>query len=1069
MILDTTDNALIDAGYDRKPYDKTRVGVVAGTIFGTDFCDQLQMGFRLPDFCDKLGEVLRGRGVADDQIMGICRAYEDALLKHMPALLDQTGGFTPSTLASRITKTYDFMGGAATIDAGQASSLAALCSAVDLLDGSCDMVLCAAGHRAMGLPMYELLALDGSLSGDDPKSPFDVAASGYLPGEGVGVVVLKRLADAERDGDRVRGIIRGIGASVSSSCRQAVDQALERAYQAAGVVPDEVALLQTSGVGRCETDDQEIAAVADRMATATRREPLRLGSVVGQIGHTQGASGMASLLAAMQSLDKLEVPAVFGATAPNAALAAEDSRIRLATTASQLTAVGSRQTLLAGATSTDSLGAAYHLVLERGTRMPADETAHAGASQLPGEQVDSNTRIPHAAKTATAPCESTVQVTVAAPTGWRIVRIGAASMAELQSRMAKADCAAELFATADSLKFRPADRWRLATVASDADDLAQKLTLAAQSVGTPQAVLLARKDVFLGKATQPPGKVAFLFSGQGSQYAGMLKPLVEEFPPAAETMRQIDAVLRRLHMPTFAEIAWEHPEALGKDVWITQLSLLCADMIVFQSLQALGMQPDYVAGHSYGEFPALAAAGAWDFENVALATRARCQAIESCRKLRGRMLSAAAAGPVVEKICRQIEGHVYPANYNAPDQTVVGGDEDAIAQLAERLKAEGITAMVLPVPRPFHTPLMHDVQEPLAHGLEPICIHAPRVPMLSGVANRFVSSPEEIRANLVAQMTAPVRYVDLIEQLAGLGVQAMVEAGPREVLTGLHAKILAGRDVAILPCDDKTRSGISRLLAVQACLETRGLLDRPTASPTVDVFAPIREIADVAPLAPAAKLTSDSTPATPYEIGRQQGVARAEQIRLIARRYADAAGFEPKQPREDRGPNRDWTDALSEKQREELRGIAEEAGVSAEALAAYNAWCDSADERAAIRPPWGNLPTIQAIHVSQPADGSARIAVAGPRLDGAAAGGKRAWAGRRQLCGFAPAANRPGTFAAGRCQTKRPIYSDRGVSRRQPLGRRPAALRQRRACLFSLRAADASHACAGDRSLAARA
>ena len=191
----------------------------------------------------------------------------------------------------------------------------------------------------------------------------------------------------------------------------------------------------------------------------------------------------------------------------------------------------------------------------------------------------------------------------------------------------------------------------------------------------------------------------------------------------------------------------------------------------------------------------MAAAGAWDFENAVLGTRVRCQAIEACSEVTGRMLSAAAPGSVIEPICREIEGRVYAANYNSPTQTVVAGEPDAVARLEERLLAEKIACKVIPVPRPFHTPLMEPVGEQLAKGLEPIVFRAPLVPIASSVTNRLVCSPEEIRANLVAQMTSPVRYVELVEQLVEWGVRAVVEVGPRQVLTGLHGKILAGRDV----------------------------------------------------------------------------------------------------------------------------------------------------------------------------------------------------------------------------------------------------------------------------------
>lgn len=920
MILDSTDAALADAGYDQKPFDRLRTGVVVGTAFGSEFCDQLQMGFRLPDFCDQLAELLRGRGVADEEIAALQQAYCDTLLKHMPALLDETGGFTPSALASRITKTYDLMGGAATVDSGQASSMAALCSAVDLLlDGSCDVVLCAAGHRAMSLLTYELLSLEGTLAGDDPRMPFDAEARGHLPGEGVGVLVLKRLADAQRDGDRLRGIIRGVGAAFATSRQAALGEAIERAYAAAGAAPEEVVLWETAGTGLPEMDAEEIAAVAQGLAGDARRQPLLLGSVVGQIGHTQGASGMASLLTAVASLEHLQVPAHMGATQPAPALAAYGGKLQLATTSTPLPRDNAQ--LLAGVSSLDSWGAAYHVVLQRPAPVKVAQPAEPRA--VPAM--------------ATPP--------VSSGSAWRIVRLGAASLTELKSQAAEAaEHAASRLAQAEAVRFSPEHSCRLAVVVQDATDLEKKLRLAAEQIGTPAAVLLARKDIFVGQITTPPGKVAFVFSGQGSQYAGMLQTLVKQFPPAAEALRQIDATLDQLGIPRFAEVAWGDGTALGTDVWKTQLSLLCADTIVFRSLQALGIQADVVAGHSYGEYPALAAAGAWDFENAVQGTRVRCQAIEACRNIRGSMLSVAAPGPVVEEVCRALGASVFLANYNAPDQTVVGGTAEGIAQLAEALQARGIATVLLPVPRPFHTPLMEDVQGPLAHGLESIRLTVPQLPMLSSVTNRLVRSPDEIRANLVAQMVRPVRWVDLIGQLAEQGVRAIVEVGPRQVLTGLNSKILAGRDVAVLACDDKERSGLYRLLNVQAALESWGLMDRP--APPVDVVVSSPE--------PTKSVMPNSTP---FEIGRQHGAALAVSFQRLARRYADAVGYEAEPfgiPAAILTSGDRLLADLPEEEREELCGVAEGAGVSPAMLAAYHASRDTGTATA-IRSLWSDL------------------------------------------------------------------------------------------------------------------
>jgi acyl transferase domain-containing protein/NAD(P)-dependent dehydrogenase (short-subunit alcohol dehydrogenase family) len=1003
MILDATDAALADAGYDKAPYDKSRVGVVVGTLFGSDFGEHLEMGFRVADFCETLSAVLRRQEVSEEQIALISKSYGEVLLRHMPALLDETGSFTPSTLSSRITKMYDLMGGAVTIDSGHASSLAAVYSAVDtLLDGSCDMVICAAGSRAMGLCTYEGLSLTGQLGDEQSSAPFDDAARGHLPGEGVGVVILKRLADARRDGNLIRGIIRGVGSSFGSSRTEAVSQAIQRAQQAAGEPSSNELFLETSGVGVEDVDRQEITAVARNLTNAQRSAPLVVSSLVGQIGHTQGASGMASLLAAIRALEQMETVPRFGMNTASPQLSASAPQLRLAAGRSSLTIPVGATAAVAGVNNLDSFGSAYHLLLERGVTTTVDSPA------------------------VEAPAEPAVMH------AWRVVRLGGPSLEALIDRLnsAAGDCDA-LYQNAGRVRFGREELYRLAIVAESSADLHRKLNQASAQLGTAKAVMLPRSDIYFGQvsgeAAEPSGKVAFLFSGQGSQYVGMLKPLIEQFGPAKEAMRRVDATLLGLRIPSFSNFAWENPQGLGTDVWITQLSLLCADTIVFQALQSLGIRPDYIAGHSFGEFPALAAAGAWDFASAVLGTRARCQAIEVCRRLGGGMTSVAAAGELVERICAHVGGQVYPANYNAPDQTVVGGDDESLTQLERQLRAEKIAFRRLAVPRPFHTPLMADVTAPLAHGLASIAMHAPRVPVISSVTNLPVSSAAEMRANLIAQMTSPVRYVDLIHDLAARGVQAVVEVGPQQILTGLNQKILSKLDVASIASDDKARGGAARVLAVEACLDVRGLLDQSAKRPAIDVFETIsapggdREPgadAVVAVRATVGRNGAPSAPATetalifsgtPFEIGRAHGHALAPQIRSLARRYADLSGIAW-----DAGCTADLTELencsierLSVDELEELRGIADGAGVSADMLALYNAWSDrwltdgsarivaassggtalhAFDERASGCEPWGDLGLAQNLRVYRPARGYAHAVVAWPGMIGTSVG-----------------------------------------------------------------------------------
>lgn len=200
MLLDAADAAIADAGGWDANLDRKHTSVVVGTLFGGDFANQLQLGLRLPETALELRAVLKRRLLSEAEINAIVEAYEKTSIERMPALIDETGSFTSSTLASRLTKTFDLMGGALAVDAGDCSSVSALSVAIDmLLLRDCDAVICAAGQRSLDLMAFEGLSLNGK---------FEPTAEAFTPGEGAVVFVLKRLKDARTAGNRIRGIIR---------------------------------------------------------------------------------------------------------------------------------------------------------------------------------------------------------------------------------------------------------------------------------------------------------------------------------------------------------------------------------------------------------------------------------------------------------------------------------------------------------------------------------------------------------------------------------------------------------------------------------------------------------------------------------------------------------------------------------------------------------------------------------------------------------------------------------------------------------------------------------------------
>lgn len=934
MLLEAVDQALRTCGCDTRPGVRERTGVYVGALTAGEFHEQLQMGLRLPELEEELARVLAERGVPANEIQTIAHEFGALLLERMPALLDETGSYTTNTLASRITKTFNLMGGAAAIDAGTASAAAALSASVNALRaGDCDVVVCAAGQRSMGPAAYEVFSLEGKLSMADPRSPFDTAACGFVPGEGAAAVVLKRLSDARRDGDAILGVIRGIGAARSDDYEAAVREALRRAVHAAGTELGGISCIETAGQALPVLDRQEIAGLAAGLQGHEPAQPIALGAITSQLGHLGAGHAMAGLIKVILALRHGRFPGNVALEEPAAFLKGQ-SLLEASKDARPLSSVNGGSPAAAGVSAAADAQLAYHIVIEPGAAHPP-----------------------------------AVQAGQAGDAGWRICRFEGADLPALVEALGRTAANAEAVYRTERSGFSRTGAARLAIVAESPQDLAQKSALASRQLLDPQShPLLREKGIFCFPKSAERVRVAFLFAGQGSQYSGMLRSLVQEFAPAGEAVRRIDEVLRRLGHPSVANVLWEEGGELGKSVWRTQLSLLIADTVYYLCLAALRLVPDRIAGHSFGEFAALLAAGAWDFENAVRATRARCAAIEARPETRGVMMSVHAPAAAIEKHLKRLAGRAYVSCYNAPEQTVVGGSKSAVLALAECLARENVRTQVIDTPAPFHTPLMEAVQAPFGEALAGVALSPPTVPVLSNVHNRYVADPDDIRAALVAQLTSPVRYLDLVRRLAEEDTRIFVEVGPRQVLTRLNRSILEASEAVAISVDQPKKSGLQQLLCVQACLETAGAAEqdrldtiarmlpggrRAAGGGTAERLGIRQPARDLPPETSIAEAETEpervcapdpgpnllSLSGTRYQMGVQHGRTHAREILALLRRYADMAGsWEPaggaeSVPAAARHPEAFFgADDL-----DELRGIADGAGVALAAVIAHNA------------------------------------------------------------------------------------------------------------------------------------
>jgi acyl transferase domain-containing protein len=366
MALEAADQAIRDAGYDQKPFDRRRTGVIVGTEFFGDFTFRLQLALRLPEAQEILRESLGAEGVFPAVAAEIVDAFADSWHTAWPVLSDNTGSFSASSLAVRIAKSWDLMGCVAALDSGATSGMSALSAAVDLLLArDCDLMICGAAQRSMNAAVYAALERNQPLNGTGPGSPFDRGGTGFVPGEGAGMLLLKRLGDARRDGDRIQAVVRGIAAVHDVSSRS-MTQSLVAACDEAGIPPSTLSLVMSDACGLSDVDDQVARAVLAAHSANGRPSPIHLGSVVGHIGHTGGASSIASLLAAVIALREGLLPGVQGFQQPILTLLRNGSVLQCSGDASPIRnghAVQPHEDPLASAVLSQGKGLAYCAVI----------------------------------------------------------------------------------------------------------------------------------------------------------------------------------------------------------------------------------------------------------------------------------------------------------------------------------------------------------------------------------------------------------------------------------------------------------------------------------------------------------------------------------------------------------------------------------------------------------------------------------------------------------------------------------------------------------------------------------
>ncbi|MFR0359566.1 type I polyketide synthase [Streptomyces sediminimaris] len=713
----------------------------------------------------------------------------------------QVTGSLPSILSGRIAYLFGLEGPAVTLDTACSSSLVAMhLAAQSLASGESSLAL-AGGVSVMATPgAFIGFSRQRALAPDGRCKAYADTADGMTLAEGVGIVLLERLSDAQRNGHPVLAVLRGSainsdGASngLTAPNGPSQERVITAALAAADLTPSDVDVVEGHGTGTALGDPIEAQAL---LATygQDRERPLLLGSVKSNIGHTQMASGVASVIKTVQALRHGTVPRTLHVERPSSHVGWSSGAISLVTDTTAWPETGRPRR--AAVSSFGLSGTNAHVVMEQAPAAPAPATPPSDPGALP---ILLSARAPQALR---------------ARAGELLTLLGD------RPELPVPELARALAVSRSTFEHRAG------FTAQDRDGLLAGLT--ALRDGEPDPALTS------GRAGR--GRTAFLFAGQGSQRLGMGRELHQRFDVFADAM---DEVLAHLD-PGLRDVMWGEDAQALTETGSAQPALFAIEVALFRLLASWGAEPDHLIGHSIGEIAAAHVAGVLSLADAASLVSARARLMQALPP-GGVMIAVDAAEP---DVMAELDGQAHlvsVAAVNAPSAVVIAGDEEPLLQVAARLSEHGHRTKRLHVSHAFHSPRMDPMLADFAEVAAGLTYSAPRIPVVSTVTGEpaDLTSPDY----WVAQVRQTVRFADGIARLAREGVSTFVELGPDGALSALVGRILDGEPgTSAVPLVRPGRPEAATLLDAVIRLHVRGgSVDWPrffTGFPAVAVDLP---------------------------------------------------------------------------------------------------------------------------------------------------------------------------------------------------------------------------------------
>jgi len=787
LALQTVRDALDDAGLGTLP--RSRTAVILGNSLAGEISRTQLLRFRWPYVKRVFSELLGNLGLPS-QLKAIFMNKIESRYKapFPPVNEDSLAGGLANTIAGRVCNYFDFHGGGYIIDGACSSSLLAISQACTGLCGG-DYDLVVSGGVDVSLDPFELVgfAKVGALSNDDIHV-YDQRASGFLPGEGCGIVVLKRLDEALADNNRIYAVISGWGSSsdgkggITAPSINGQALAMERAYCKSGYTIGDVELIEGHGTGTPIGDRTELSAISEVIRRQGVREGHRcgIGSIKSNIGHTKAAAGVAGLIKATLSIHQAIIPPSQGLQLPHELFEQNPSLYPLRKGRKWPSDNPRRR---AGISSAGFGGINVHITMESVIDNPyCPQNSEQMLSLLHTRQ---ESEVFFVSAQDNADLYKTLCVLVDAAR-----KISFAELSDLA-----AYCANHV----------GSGKIRFAVVAHSPTVLADRLEKIKQYLinnqDQPDLDYCSIKEGIYLKSSFRSFRIVYLFPGQGSQRLNMGSIWRERFPFIKEFWQECDQVLNE-YLPApltnyiFKNMDLEKERTLKQwqedlnETSIAQPAIVVASMTSEKILGYFGIQPDIVIGHSMGEYSALWCAGVIDRQTTLQLIAKRGQAMSQPANIAGAMISIEKSPQDVKQLLKDILGYVTISNYNAPHQTVVSGEKEAILELYELCEHQSIRATFLPVSNAFHSRLMTNAYQKMKKYLQEVKFQPLQHLVVSTTTGKFIENHLALPLLLTEQIMEPVRFNDAIHTCLEEGSNLFIEVGPNAILSNLTRSII---------------------------------------------------------------------------------------------------------------------------------------------------------------------------------------------------------------------------------------------------------------------------------------